>query len=91
MSRAQTSFRRCGVVVRRGGYQLRCHPHHLTMVQNYVVRPQKALDGPRNFEPWSSDVDEKLRGPSPKSPHAAEVYDVNIHSLTCSLTLRKIS
>ncbi|GFT24435.1 uncharacterized protein TNCV_3252631 [Trichonephila clavipes] len=31
----------CGVVVRRGGCQLRCRPRHLTMVQNYVVRRQK--------------------------------------------------
>ncbi|GFT96063.1 uncharacterized protein TNCV_313361 [Trichonephila clavipes] len=30
-----------GVVVRRGGYQLRCSPCHLTIVQNYVVRCQK--------------------------------------------------
>ncbi|GFU01132.1 hypothetical protein TNCV_2834991 [Trichonephila clavipes] len=26
-----------GVVVRKGGCQLRCHPHPLTMVQNCVV------------------------------------------------------
>ncbi|GFT15051.1 uncharacterized protein TNCV_4316321 [Trichonephila clavipes] len=38
LSRAETSSRRCGVVVRRGGCQLRCRPRHLTMVQNYVVR-----------------------------------------------------
>ncbi|GFX84139.1 uncharacterized protein TNCV_4859471 [Trichonephila clavipes] len=41
LSRAETSSRWCGVVVRRGGCQLRCHPRHLTMVQNYVVRRQK--------------------------------------------------
>ncbi|GFT80409.1 uncharacterized protein TNCV_2184641 [Trichonephila clavipes] len=41
LSRAETSFRWCGVVVRRGGCQLRCRPRHLTMVQNYVVRRQK--------------------------------------------------
>ncbi|GFU86679.1 uncharacterized protein TNCV_2880991 [Trichonephila clavipes] len=41
LSRAQTSSRWCGVVVRRGGCQLRCRPRHLTMVQNYVVRRQK--------------------------------------------------
>ncbi|GFX01969.1 uncharacterized protein TNCV_371581 [Trichonephila clavipes] len=41
LSRAETSSRWCGVVVRRGGFQLRCRPHHLTMVQNYVVRRQK--------------------------------------------------
>ncbi|GFX34328.1 uncharacterized protein TNCV_3226751 [Trichonephila clavipes] len=40
LSRAETSSRWCGVVFRRGG-QLRCHPRHLTMVQNYVVRRQK--------------------------------------------------
>ncbi|GFX31760.1 uncharacterized protein TNCV_170931 [Trichonephila clavipes] len=41
LSRAQTSSRWCGVVVRREGF--RCHPHHLTMVQNYEVRHQKFL------------------------------------------------
>ncbi|GFX39168.1 uncharacterized protein TNCV_359821 [Trichonephila clavipes] len=41
MSRAQMSSHWCGVVVRRGGCQLRYHPRHLTMVQNYVVRRQK--------------------------------------------------
>ncbi|GFU13432.1 uncharacterized protein TNCV_937451 [Trichonephila clavipes] len=41
LSRAETSSRWCGVVVRRGGCQLRCRPRHLTMVQNYVVRLQK--------------------------------------------------
>ncbi|GFV93788.1 uncharacterized protein TNCV_366871 [Trichonephila clavipes] len=41
LSRAQTSSRWCGVVVRREGCQLRCRSRHLTMVQNYVVRRQK--------------------------------------------------
>ncbi|GFV75591.1 uncharacterized protein TNCV_2240401 [Trichonephila clavipes] len=41
LSRAETSSRWCGVVVRRGGCQLRCRPRHLTMVQNYVVSRQK--------------------------------------------------
>ncbi|GFY10504.1 uncharacterized protein TNCV_2565321 [Trichonephila clavipes] len=41
LSRAETSSRWCGVVVRRGGCQLKCRPSHLTMVQNYVVRRQK--------------------------------------------------
>ncbi|GFW56769.1 uncharacterized protein TNCV_4068491 [Trichonephila clavipes] len=41
LSRAETSSRWCGVVVRRGWCQLRCRPRHLTMVQNYVVRLQK--------------------------------------------------
>ncbi|GFV73362.1 uncharacterized protein TNCV_3388791 [Trichonephila clavipes] len=41
LSRAETSSRWCGVVVRRGWCQLRCRPRHLTMVQNYVVRRQK--------------------------------------------------
>ncbi|GFV06184.1 uncharacterized protein TNCV_1950351 [Trichonephila clavipes] len=41
LSRAETSSRWYGVVVRRGGCQLRCRPRHLTMVQNYVVRRQK--------------------------------------------------
>ncbi|GFU05596.1 uncharacterized protein TNCV_3291971 [Trichonephila clavipes] len=41
LSRAETSSRRCGAVVRRGECQLRCRPRHLAMVQNYVVRRQK--------------------------------------------------
>ncbi|GFX24308.1 uncharacterized protein TNCV_421091 [Trichonephila clavipes] len=41
LSRAETSSRWCGVVVRKGGCQLRCRPRHLTMVRNYVVRRQK--------------------------------------------------
>ncbi|GFS56779.1 uncharacterized protein TNCV_2222071 [Trichonephila clavipes] len=41
LSRAETSSRWCGVVVRRSGCQLRCRPCHLTMDQNYVVRRQK--------------------------------------------------
>ncbi|GFY01883.1 uncharacterized protein TNCV_1468701 [Trichonephila clavipes] len=41
LSRAETFSRWCGVVVRRGGCQLRCRPRHLTVVQNYVVRHQK--------------------------------------------------
>ncbi|GFW30399.1 focal adhesion kinase 1 [Trichonephila clavipes] len=32
LSRAETSSRWCGVVARRGSCQLRCRPHHLTMV-----------------------------------------------------------
>ncbi|GFW13572.1 uncharacterized protein TNCV_1210381 [Trichonephila clavipes] len=40
LSRAETSSRWCGVVVRRR-CQLRCCPRHLTMVQNYVVCRQK--------------------------------------------------
>ncbi|GFT15841.1 uncharacterized protein TNCV_3314411 [Trichonephila clavipes] len=43
LSRAETSSRWCGVVVRRGACQLRCRPLHLTMVQNDVVRRQKPL------------------------------------------------
>ncbi|GFY28951.1 hypothetical protein TNCV_4720791 [Trichonephila clavipes] len=31
-----------GVVVRRGGYQLRCRTRHLTAVQNFEVRRQKS-------------------------------------------------
>ncbi|GFU40800.1 uncharacterized protein TNCV_2466311 [Trichonephila clavipes] len=34
LSRAQTSFRWWGVVVRRRECQLRCRPRHLTMTQN---------------------------------------------------------
>ncbi|GFV76349.1 uncharacterized protein TNCV_4413281 [Trichonephila clavipes] len=39
LSRAETSSRWCGVVVKEG--QLKYRPRHLTMVQNYVVRRQK--------------------------------------------------
>ncbi|GFT87023.1 uncharacterized protein TNCV_1258081 [Trichonephila clavipes] len=42
LSRAKMSSRWCGVVVRRGGYQLRYRPRHLTMVQNYVVVRQES-------------------------------------------------
>ncbi|GFW75632.1 uncharacterized protein TNCV_4428151 [Trichonephila clavipes] len=41
LSRAETSSRWCGVVVRRGVCQLRCHPRHLTIVQNDEVRRPK--------------------------------------------------
>ncbi|GFT97305.1 uncharacterized protein TNCV_2250831 [Trichonephila clavipes] len=41
LSRAETSSRWWGVVVRREECQLRYRPRHLTMVQNYVVRRQK--------------------------------------------------
>ncbi|GFU76599.1 uncharacterized protein TNCV_1940871 [Trichonephila clavipes] len=37
LSRAETSSRWCGVVVRRGGASSGVRPRHLTMVQNYVV------------------------------------------------------
>ncbi|GBO29783.1 hypothetical protein AVEN_93590-1, partial [Araneus ventricosus] len=39
----QTSFRWCGTEVWRSGYQLGCHPRHLTVVQNYEVSPNIAL------------------------------------------------
>ncbi|GFX18606.1 uncharacterized protein TNCV_3310671 [Trichonephila clavipes] len=35
LSKAETSSRWCGVIVRRGVCQLRCRPRPLTMVQNY--------------------------------------------------------
>ncbi|GFU93105.1 uncharacterized protein TNCV_152931 [Trichonephila clavipes] len=41
-SRAETSSRWCGVVVRRGGCQLRCPPRHLTMVQKIAKSPRVA-------------------------------------------------
>ncbi|GFU22262.1 uncharacterized protein TNCV_4856081 [Trichonephila clavipes] len=42
LSRAETSSRWCGVVVRRGGASSDgCRPRHLTMVRNYVARRQK--------------------------------------------------
>ncbi|GFU59140.1 uncharacterized protein TNCV_4078961 [Trichonephila clavipes] len=41
LSRAETSSRWWGLVVRRRVCQLNCRPRHLTMVQNYVVRRQK--------------------------------------------------
>ncbi|GFU71340.1 hypothetical protein TNCV_4280331 [Trichonephila clavipes] len=40
---AQMSSRWCGGEVRRRGYQLRCRPRHLIMVQNYEVCHQKPL------------------------------------------------
>ncbi|GFY21501.1 uncharacterized protein TNCV_1166491 [Trichonephila clavipes] len=43
LSRAQTSTRWCGVIVRRGACQLRCRPRYLTMVQNDEVHRQKPL------------------------------------------------
>ncbi|GFV42983.1 uncharacterized protein TNCV_2661781 [Trichonephila clavipes] len=43
LSRARTSSRWWGGVVRRGGgCQLRCRPGHLTTVQNYEVRRQNS-------------------------------------------------
>ncbi|GFV54461.1 uncharacterized protein TNCV_2865451 [Trichonephila clavipes] len=45
LSRAQTFSRWCGVIVRRGGCQLRCRLRYLTSVQNYEVHNQK---------PWCS-------------------------------------
>ncbi|GFT07038.1 uncharacterized protein TNCV_1415821 [Trichonephila clavipes] len=57
LSRAETSSRWCGVVVRRGGV-------------------------PAQVSSTSLDHGSKLRGPSPKSPRAAEQCDVNINSLT---------
>ncbi|GFS91042.1 uncharacterized protein TNCV_2120271 [Trichonephila clavipes] len=39
LSRAETSSRWCGSYER--GFQLRCPPRHLTIVQNYVARRQK--------------------------------------------------
>ncbi|GFV15694.1 hypothetical protein TNCV_986771 [Trichonephila clavipes] len=42
----QTSSRWCGVEVRRGRYQLRCRPLHLTMVQNYEICRQKLSSSP---------------------------------------------
>ncbi|GFX49195.1 uncharacterized protein TNCV_5041891 [Trichonephila clavipes] len=45
LSRAQTSSRWSDVVVRRGGCQLRCCPHQLTMVQNdEVLRPKPSCN-----------------------------------------------
>ncbi|GFW01564.1 histone-lysine N-methyltransferase SETMAR [Trichonephila clavipes] len=37
LSRAETSSRWCGVVVRRGDCRLRCHPRHLAMVQKLTM------------------------------------------------------
>ncbi|GFU33020.1 uncharacterized protein TNCV_4155911 [Trichonephila clavipes] len=41
LSRAQMSTRLCGVVVKRGGCQLKCRPRHFAMVQNYEFRCQQ--------------------------------------------------
>ncbi|GFY33918.1 uncharacterized protein TNCV_4596261 [Trichonephila clavipes] len=38
LPRAETSSHWRGVVFKRGGYQLRRHPRHLTMAKNFVVR-----------------------------------------------------
>ncbi|GFX48351.1 alpha-1,3-glucosyltransferase [Trichonephila clavipes] len=57
LSRAQTSSRRCGVVVRRGGCQLRYRPRHLTMVQNYEFRRHKS---PRVAEQCDVNIHELL-------------------------------
>ncbi|GFX28687.1 uncharacterized protein TNCV_4860511 [Trichonephila clavipes] len=45
LSRAETSSRWCGVVVRRGGVPAQVSSTSLTMVQNYVVRRQKPSCG----------------------------------------------
>ncbi|GFX23910.1 uncharacterized protein TNCV_2730151 [Trichonephila clavipes] len=42
LSRAQKSSCWFGVVVRRGGWHLRCPSRHLTMVQNYDIRRKKS-------------------------------------------------
>ncbi|GFW82982.1 uncharacterized protein TNCV_4604091 [Trichonephila clavipes] len=66
LSRAETSSRWCGVVVRRAGCQLRCRPRHLTMVQNDVAKSPRAAElcdvtiqsiihTPCDFEPHSND------------------------------------
>ncbi|GFV30312.1 hypothetical protein TNCV_97871 [Trichonephila clavipes] len=44
MSRLKRAFRRYGTEVRRGGYQLRCRPRHLILVQNYEVDQPKVLE-----------------------------------------------
>ncbi|GFY32470.1 uncharacterized protein TNCV_3559781 [Trichonephila clavipes] len=44
LSRAETSSRWCGGVVRRGGCQLRCRPRHLTILQNYVIRRPRVAE-----------------------------------------------
>ncbi|GFW96057.1 hypothetical protein TNCV_957711 [Trichonephila clavipes] len=41
LSRAQTTSRCCGMVVRRDGCQLKCRPRHLIVVQNYEVSRQQ--------------------------------------------------
>ncbi|GFY20864.1 uncharacterized protein TNCV_1120981 [Trichonephila clavipes] len=43
LSRAETSSRWCGGVVRRGG-QLRCRPRHLIMVQNVVAKSPRVAE-----------------------------------------------
>ncbi|GFU71740.1 transposable element Tc1 transposase [Trichonephila clavipes] len=41
LSRAETSSRWCGVVVRRGGCQLRCRPRHLTMEDDGCIHVRR--------------------------------------------------
>ncbi|GFW78599.1 hypothetical protein TNCV_2243991 [Trichonephila clavipes] len=48
MARASTPLQTTTLRLRRAlrldmGCQLRCHPRHLTMIQNYAVRRQKPL------------------------------------------------
>ncbi|GBM92543.1 hypothetical protein AVEN_272838-1, partial [Araneus ventricosus] len=33
----------CGEEVRRWGCQIRCHPHHLAVIQNDEIRPKIVL------------------------------------------------
>ncbi|GFX70109.1 hypothetical protein TNCV_4615471 [Trichonephila clavipes] len=55
----------CGVLVRRGrGCQLRCHPCHLNMVQNYMVRRPQS---PRIAEQCDVNI-HSLTQTSPKVP-----------------------
>ncbi|GFW57176.1 uncharacterized protein TNCV_540931 [Trichonephila clavipes] len=74
ISRAETSSRWCGVVVRRGGCQLRCRPLHLTMVQDDVAKSPRVAE--------QCDVTIHPRGaPLPCS----RTCSLSLHSCLCGM------
>ncbi|GFY05992.1 uncharacterized protein TNCV_3862961 [Trichonephila clavipes] len=59
LSRAETSSRWCGVVVKRGRCQLRCRPRHLTVLG--------LAESPRVAEQCDVSI-HSLTHPSPRAP-----------------------
>ncbi|GFY17366.1 uncharacterized protein TNCV_657791 [Trichonephila clavipes] len=53
LSRAETSSCWCGMIVRRGECQLRCHPCHLTMVKKITLFVAKS---PRAAEQYDVNI-----------------------------------
>ncbi|GFX03783.1 hypothetical protein TNCV_2113551 [Trichonephila clavipes] len=49
---AQTQSRWCGVHVKKGGCQLKCHPSHLTMVQNDPRDEWPTCHSPCSIPTW---------------------------------------